>query len=323
MYALCEICGNVRRENVNECIVCILMDENLFLRKGLNEFHDRMNESEKDREIENLKGEVEKLNKIVHEFRNEGSVRNKVRPDQVGIKGLGREADQERGSLTGEDRTAADWRVVSNGENRIRLLRESQPVVCSNRFGALSEREGAETSTGGTEPSKGKYEALLVGDSQIKYLDRSFSNRKGKKRMRVCYPGARVKDVRDRLARDINCTNEDANVIVHVGTNDIGYRRSEELIEHYRELIQILKSSRRKCCLTGILPRLGTGDEWKSRALGINNRIQSICRDENVDFLDLWIEFSSKDLFARDGVHLSQKGVNLFSASLETYLSEN
>ena len=157
----------------------------------------------------------------------------------------------------------------------------------------------------------------------IRYLDRTFQNKNKKKRLRVCYPGARVSDIVDRIDREIDSTNVDSEVIVHVGTNDIGHRRSEELIADYRRLIQKMKASGRRCMISGILPRLGAGQEWGSRALGVNERVRKLCFSENIRFLDLWREFLDKDLFAADGVHLSRKGVELFSTSLETCLAKN
>ena len=75
--------------------------------------------------------------------------------------------------------------------------------------------------------------------------------------------------------------------------------------------------------ISGILPRLGASQEWESRALCVNDRVRKLCSSENIRFLDLWSEFQNRDLFAVDGVRLSRKGVELFSASLETCLSKN
>ena len=188
---------------------------------------------------------------------------------------------------------------------------------------AWSIVEGSEKVNDNAGFSKGKAEALLVGDSMIRHLDKTFQNKDRRKRMRVCFPGARVSDIVDRIDREFVNTNADATVIVHVGTNDIWYKRSEELIERYRELIEKMKDSGRRCMISGILPRLGAGQEWKSRALCVNDRVRNLCSSENIRFLDLWSEFQNRDLCAVDGVHLSRKGVEFFSASLETCFPKN
>ena len=95
------------------------------------------------------------------------------------------------------------------------------------------------------------------------------------------------------------------------------------MIERYRELIEKMKDSGRRCMISGILARLGAGQEWKSRALCLNDRVRKLCSSENIRFLDLWSEIQNRDLFADDGIHLSCKGVELFSAGLETSLSKN
>lgn len=48
----------------------------------------------------------------------------------------------------------------------------------------------------------------------------------------------------------------------HVGTNDIGYKRSKELMTRYKMLIQRMKAIGR-CMVSGILPRLRAGQEWE------------------------------------------------------------
>src|SRR5678815_5091164 len=145
-----------------------------------------------------------------------------------------------------------------------------------------------QSANGNVEFSKGKTDTLLIGDSMVRYLDRTFQSKNKKKRLRVCYPGARVSDIVVRIDREIDSTNVDSEVIVHVGTNDIGHRRSEELIADYRRLIQKMKASGRRCMISGILPRLGAGQEWGIRALGVNERVKKLCFSENIWFLDLW-----------------------------------
>ena len=203
---------------------------------------------------------------------------------------------------------------------QFKVSKVSQPVPCRNRFECLSDREGPERANVNAGLSKGKAEALLVGDSMVRHLDKTFQNKDRRKRMRVCFPGARVNDIVDRIDREIGNTNVDSTVIVHVGTNDVGYKRSEVFIA---ELIEKMKVSGRRCLILGILPRLGAGQEWGSRAIGVNDKVRKLCNLENIRFLDFWTEFQNRDLFANDGVHLSRKGVDLFSASLEACLSKN
>ena len=47
--------------------------------------------------------------------------------------------------------------------------------------------------------------------------------------MVCCLPGARVRDISDRLERILEGGREDPVVVVHVGTNNIGKTRKEDL----------------------------------------------------------------------------------------------
>ena len=342
----CGICGTVRSKHVGECTVCILKAEHVLIRKEIERISEGLDEMKKNERSESLQLEVGRLSKWVSELRREGSVRKKVvRSDSVETRGSCRQ-EVEKGQANGRgmgvsrpsdsprqeckrgraieaDRTADRWCVVENRSNKIRIMRDTRPVTCSNRFSCLSDGEESEVSSCDVGFPKGKTEALLIGDSQIRYLDRTFRNTDKRKRMRVCYPGARVNDIVDRIDREIADTNANARVIVHVGTNDIGYRRSEELIASYRNLIERLKVSGRRCIVSGILPRLGAGLEWESRAFGLNERVRSLCLSEDIGFLDHWEDFQDKNLFARDGVHLSREGVQLLSYRLERCLQGN
>lgn len=317
MYALCDNCGTVRGENVSECFVCLMSVEMVSLRK----------------ENERLSDKVDELNGIVFELRREASVRNKVcRKVETGMvrttraertRDSPRQEDDRGRAIVVADRPADSWKKVAAGNVQFRYRKVSQPVPCRNRFDCLSDREGSVRANDNAGIFKEKVEALLVGDSMIRHLDKTFQNKDRRKRMRVCFPGARVNDIVDRIDREFVSTKVDSTVIVHVGTNDIGYKRSEELLAGYRRLIEKMKDSGRRCIISGILPRLGAGQEWKSRALCVNDRVRKLCSLEDIRFLDLWTEFQNRDLFADDGVHLSRKGVEVFSAGLETCLSKN
>ena len=46
---------------------------------------------------------------------------------------------------------------------------------------------------------KGEKEVLIIGDSQVRYVDREFCQKSRRKRRRVCLPGGRVSDIKDRF----------------------------------------------------------------------------------------------------------------------------
>lgn len=73
---------------------------------------------------------------------------------------------------------------------------------------------------------------LVVGDSQVQYLDRTLCEKEWDKRIRVCLLGAGVVSITDGLNRTVTGTDKDVVVMIHVGVNDIGRRWSEDLVKH-------------------------------------------------------------------------------------------
>ena len=107
-------------------------------------------------------------------------------------------------------------------------------------------------------------------------------------------------------------------VVVHVGMNDVGRVRSEELVDRYKELLREIKESDRRCIVSGVLPRQGVRGWWLSHATGLKERLMRMCGEDGVDFIDEWSRFYGRqELYARDGVHFSRKGVHELSECLE------
>ena len=109
-------------------------------------------------------------------------------------------------------------------------------------------------------------EVLVVGDSRIRYLDRTLCDKDRERRMTCCLPGTGVKDVVKRYRRIVKGTGKEAVVVVHVGVNDVGRVRSEDLLLRYRELLREVKESGRSCVVPGVLPRQRVGGMWLSQA---------------------------------------------------------
>ena len=110
---------------------------------------------------------------------------------------------------------------------------------------------------------------------------------------------------------------------MHGGVNDIGNTHSEELIDTYRTVITKLVKSGRKGLVTSILPKIGAGTEWSSRAIAINERVRKLCKKNNIEFLDYWDNFwDRRDLYSMDGYHLSRNGVLLLSELYEKELQQ-
>ena len=61
--------------------------------------------------------------------------------------------------------------------------------------------------------------------------------------MRICLPSAGIQDVRNRAASVVG-PGKGGTVLVHVGTNDLDKKGSEEVMGRYRELVRELKRVR-------------------------------------------------------------------------------
>jgi len=68
----------------------------------------------------------------------------------------------------------------------------------------------------------------------IRGIDSIICEQDRESRMVCCLPGARVRDIYDRLERILEREREDPVVVVHVGTNNIGRSRKEDLFGDFK-----------------------------------------------------------------------------------------
>ena len=313
---LCGDCGTERRWTVGDCKLCGVVARNVALEEEVREVRVLLSEARQ---------QLQEAKQDLLELRGKGSVRSQSgeSPRGWGVSG---------------------WRAVGRGGKG----RESTPlceVECGNRFKVLDTQEEEEVvieigaGEGGRTPEakvvKGKagemgrkdkvrkeesQEVLVLGDSRIRYLDRTFCDANKGKRMTCCLPGAGVQDVVEKFKRVVKGTGKEAIVVVHVGVNDVCKKGlgSEELVRRYKELLREIKESGRRCIVSGVLPRQKVGGKWLSHALGLNDRLRRMCGEWKVGFMDEWDRFYGRqELYAMDGIHFSRKGVSELSECLE------
>ena len=98
-------------------------------------------------------------------------------------------------------------------------------------------------------------------------------------------------------------------MILQVGVNDVGPRRSVKLVNDFHALLQTLRDARKPAIVTGILPRVLASNEWYSRALAANSSVQQMCSKMGFHFVDLWYDFYGREeYYLGDGLHLSDLG---------------
>ena len=186
------------------------------------------------------------------------------------------------------------FQLVRQGAKPIR--RVIQPTKCSNRFQILEEQDEPESS-------------YLVGDSVVRQQLTEFCGRVKEKRRIYCLPGAGVDDITNVLDQVSAEATDKSLFVIHAGTNDIRKTRSEELLNKYRRLIQQYKTKSSNIIISGVLPRIDADNLFYSKAFSLNNRLQSLCKEQGIEFLNMWNDFYKQSgLFQRDGLHLSAVG---------------
>ena len=173
-----------------------------------------------------------------------------------------------------------------------------------------------------------QFQTRLIGDSIVRGQLIEFAGRVPQRRKRFCIPGAHLDDITglcDDVTRD---ADDNTLYIIHAGTNDVESSGSEELMTKYRRMIQRYKDKTNRLIISGILPKIGAPDSFYDKAFSTNNRLKTLCTQEEVDFVDLWDNFyEDPSLFNDDGLHLNPVGSarlgRLFSDQVSLYRSKN
>ena len=263
--------------------------------------------------VSHLRVELAQVKKDLSVVREENSDLKKMIENLCSGGGDG--SDSDNGS---DNYKSSKWKVVQDkGKGRRTVLAKRRTAgnqhSGGNSFAPLVDECDIEADVISQPPGKS---LQIVGDSLCRYLGRAI---RGKVSGSYCFPGAGVKRVAEELD-DIVDRNSVTCVIA--GGNDVHRNRSEELIRQYKEALVKIRNKGGTPVACGILPRLGHGKEWCSRAIGFNCRTEKFCRENNIAFVDVWENFYSRGrLFARDGVHLSRAGVSVLAGLVERAVS--
>ena len=215
------------------------------------------------------------------------------------------------------------WKVVGRkGACVPQRLPPQDQVVCRNSFHALSELNEEEVKVVGNRKVDDKSlptgNILVVGDSQVRYLDRTFCARDKKRRTRVCFPGAGIGHVSERIEACMANEGTKPIVCLSAGGNDIGRVHGVELLRRFKEVLGKVRDRGGIPVVCGILPRRGVSWEWLSKAIAVNCRLADHCMANGWTFINNWHRFFGMDhLYQRDGVHLSQRGYQFLADILE------
>ena len=139
--------------------------------------------------------------------------------------------------------------------------------------------------------------------------------------MVVCLPGAKLEAITERV-ENIMGSGMGGSVLVHVGTNNVEREGTTAIVRKYRNLVRTLKQTWvEQVILSGILPVIGrSGNRYRNcRGMAINMLVEKLCMDEEVGFVNFWGSFVGRaDMYMKDGLHLSGKGVAVFADGLSS-----
>lgn len=205
-------------------------------------------------------------------------------------------------------------------------------VLLLNKSGLLSQESVSEY----TYTSNPQYEACLStfelykGDADIIFAGDSIT---AKCNFEEFFPD--VNSINRGIGSDITeglynrmdeiLSHKPKKIFIMVGINDIGNGVPEQTsMSYYRKIIEMIKSVDTECdiYIESVLPT--TQLDLKQIA-HFNSELESICKSENVEYIDLFSDFLSggstdTNLISADGVHLNGKGYSKLIASIGDYL---
>ena len=159
-----------------------------------------------------------------------------------------------------------------------------------------------------------KRQVVVVGDSIIRGIDSILCKPDRESRMVCCLPGARVRDISDRLERILEREGEDPVVVVHVGTNNIGKTRKEDLFLDYLALGTKLKNRSSRVIISGLLPEPRANWHRVEKIREVNTWLKEWCGKEGFHFMGHWHQYwDRRDLYRWDGLHLNQAGTSVLA----------
>ena len=158
---------------------------------------------------------------------------------------------------------------------------------------------------------------MLIGDSVVKDQVKHFSSRNQSNRQVQFYPGAKAKDIKEVVGK-LKPKSSNAIILVQSCGNHLFQRNgnvgeTEPVVKQLVSTVKAVKEKRVNGILVGLLPRPNTSHYALSKAIGINIRFESTCKQNGDKFLNLWDEFIvNRKLYQGGGTQFSEQGKKAF-----------
>ena len=167
---------------------------------------------------------------------------------------------------------------------------------------------------------------LIIGDSIIRYINRSRLNRNlrcGKAFVKF-FPGATVLQLSHYIIPHLQ-SNRPESVILHIGTNDIAPRNgntksSSEIAQSIQQVAKVCREFGVKNVFVSSITCRSNQVQMK-KVIEVNSCLMNMCNEEgylfihnsNIELDNLW----------RDGLHLADSGVDILEYNFFTSLENN
>ncbi|CAM5108087.1 unnamed protein product [Natator depressus] len=235
------------------------------------------------------------------------------------------------------------WQHVTSRRRRGNVRVSATRTQVTNRFHVLSTGTNAEsgpddTSEGGEQketPLVGRHEmhcpemggsttttpkrrrrVVVVGDSLLRGTESSICRPDRENQEVCCLPGAKIRNVTERLPTLIEPSDRYPFLLLHVGTNDTVKNDLERITADYVALGRRIKEFEAQVVFSSILPVEGKGQGRDRRIVEVNEWLRRWCRREGFGFFDHGMVFHEGGVLGRDGLHLTKRGKSIFASRM-------
>jgi len=163
---------------------------------------------------------------------------------------------------------------------------------------------------------KKKQWVLMVGDSLLRGTKAPICRPDREACEVCCLPGAKVRDVAERVLQLLKSTDCYPLLLSHIGTNNTANRNPGRIKEDFKALRVKAKSFGAQVTFSSILSAGGRGSARNRCIMSINSWLRGWCCREGFGFYDSGTFFNDYNLLERDEIHLSRKGKGIFGNRL-------
>jgi len=131
-----------------------------------------------------------------------------------------------------------------------------------------------------------------------------------------CLPGAKVRDVAERVPQLVKSIDYYPLLLFHVSTNDRASQNLGRIKEDYKALEVQVKSIGAQVIFSSILPAGGKGVARNQFKMRISSWLRGWYHREDFCFYDNGTFFSDYNLLGREEIHLSRRRKGIFGIRL-------